>query len=97
MEVCTTLGMLTPEQAQELRMAGLTAYNHNLDTSPEFYPKVTTSRKYKVRQHPLIGYSIILFEEEQVRSLRAQQATWTSDLHEQCLPVQKRLWKFNKF
>lgn len=48
MEVCTTLGMLTPEQAQELRMAGLTAYNHNLDTSPEFYPKVTTSRKYKV-------------------------------------------------
>ena len=48
MEVCTTLGMLTPEQAQELRTAGLTAYNHNLDTSPEFYPKVTTSRKYKV-------------------------------------------------
>ena len=34
MEVCTTLGMLTPEQAAELRTAGLTAYNHNLDTSP---------------------------------------------------------------
>jgi biotin synthase len=34
MEVCTTLGMLTPEQAAELRVAGLTAYNHNLDTSP---------------------------------------------------------------
>lgn len=49
MEVCTTLGMLTPEQAAELRQAGLTAYNHNLDTSPEFYEKVTTTRKYEDR------------------------------------------------
>jgi hypothetical protein len=40
MEVCTTLGMLTPEQAAQLREAGLTAYNHNLDTSPEYYGKV---------------------------------------------------------
>lgn len=40
MEVCTTLGMLTLEQAKELREAGLTAYNHNLDTSPEYYGKV---------------------------------------------------------
>jgi biotin synthase len=36
MEVCCTLGMLTPLQAQQLKAAGLTAYNHNLDTSPEF-------------------------------------------------------------
>ena len=49
MEVCTTLGMLTPEQAKELREAGLTAYNHNLDTSPEYYEKVTTTRKYEDR------------------------------------------------
>jgi biotin synthase len=40
MEVCTTLGMLTPSQAQRLKEAGLTAYNHNLDTSREFYPQV---------------------------------------------------------
>lgn len=40
MEVCTTLGMLSPEQARQLKAAGLTAYNHNLDTSREFYPKV---------------------------------------------------------
>lgn len=40
MEVCTTLGMLSPEQAVRLKEAGLTAYNHNLDTSREFYPKV---------------------------------------------------------
>ena len=40
MEVCTTLGMLTPEQAKLLKEAGLTAYNHNLDTSREYYGKV---------------------------------------------------------
>jgi biotin synthase len=40
MEVCTTLGMLTPEEAKQLKEAGLTAYNHNLDTSREFYPEV---------------------------------------------------------
>ena len=49
MEVCTTLGMLTPEQAADLRNAGLTAYNHNLDTSPEYYPQVTKTRKYEDR------------------------------------------------
>ena len=49
MEVCATLGMLTPEQAVQLKDAGLTAYNHNLDTSPEYYGKVTTSRKYEDR------------------------------------------------
>ncbi|KAG8936343.1 biotin synthase [Tulasnella sp. 418] len=49
MEVCTTLGMLTPEQARRLKEAGLTAYNHNLDTSREFYPKVITTRSYDDR------------------------------------------------
>lgn len=43
MEVCTTLGMLTPEEAKQLKEAGLTAYNHNLDTSREFYPEVCRS------------------------------------------------------
>jgi len=49
MEVCTTLGMLTPDQAKQLRQAGLTAYNHNLDTSPEYYGKITSTRKYEDR------------------------------------------------
>jgi len=49
LEVCATLGMLTAEQALALRQAGLSAYNHNLDTSPEFYPQVTSSRKYEDR------------------------------------------------
>ena len=49
MEVCTTLGMLTGEQAQQLKEAGLTAYNHNLDTSREYYPHVITTRTYDDR------------------------------------------------
>ncbi|KAH9947679.1 biotin synthase [Amylocystis lapponica] len=49
MEVCTTLGMLSPEQARQLKEAGLTAYNHNLDTSREFYPQVITTRSYDER------------------------------------------------
>lgn len=49
MEVCTTLGMLTDAQARRLKAAGLTAYNHNLDTSPEFYPSVITTRTYQDR------------------------------------------------
>src|SRR5262245_5379571 len=49
MEVCTTLGMLTPDQARRLKAAGLTAYNHNLDTSPEFYPRIITTRTYQER------------------------------------------------
>ena len=49
MEVCCTLGMLKPHQAQQLKEAGLTAYNHNLDTSPSYYEKVITSRTYQDR------------------------------------------------
>ena len=46
--MCTTLGMLTGDQARQLAGAGLTAYNHNLDTSPEYYSTITSSRKYQV-------------------------------------------------
>jgi biotin synthase len=49
MEVCCTLGMLSPIQAQQLKQAGLTAYNHNLDTSPEFYGRIITTRTYQER------------------------------------------------
>lgn len=53
MEVCTTLGMLTAPQAERLKSAGLTAYNHNLDTSPEFYPSIITTRTYDDRLETL--------------------------------------------
>ena len=49
MEVCCTLGMLTEPQAARLKEAGLTAYNHNLDTSPEFYGSIVTTRVYDDR------------------------------------------------
>jgi biotin synthase len=49
LEVCCTLGMLTADQARQLKEAGLTAYNHNLDTSPEHYPNVITTRTYEDR------------------------------------------------
>jgi len=49
MEVCATLGLLTPEQAKQLAEAGLTAYNHNLDTSKAHYEKVITTRTYEQR------------------------------------------------
>jgi biotin synthase len=49
LEACCTLGMLTQDQADALGAAGLTAYNHNLDTSPEFYGRIITTRTYDDR------------------------------------------------
>jgi biotin synthase len=49
METCVTLGMMNAAQAKRLEEAGLYAYNHNLDTSPEFYEKVITTRTYQDR------------------------------------------------
>ncbi|MGG6294673.1 biotin synthase BioB [Leptolyngbya sp. AN02str] len=53
MEACVTAGMLTAHQAQRLANAGLTAYNHNLDTSPEFYDRIITTRTYSDRLQTL--------------------------------------------
>jgi len=53
MEACVTLGMLKPHQAERLAKAGLTAYNHNLDTSPEFYSRIITTRTYQDRLETL--------------------------------------------
>lgn len=53
MEACVTLGMLNKEQAQQLKEAGLDAYNHNLDSSREFYDKIITTREYDDRINTL--------------------------------------------
>lgn len=53
METCATLGMLTPDQALELKSAGLDYYNHNLDTSEEFYSEIITTRTYQDRLETL--------------------------------------------
>lgn len=49
METCVTLGMLTRQQTQKLKSAGLDYYNHNLDTSPEYYKEIITTRTYQDR------------------------------------------------
>jgi biotin synthase len=49
METCVTLGMLTPAQAERLSVAGLDFYNHNVDTSPEFYQQIITTRTLQDR------------------------------------------------
>ncbi len=49
MDTCMTLGMLSGEQSQQLKQAGLDYYNHNLDTSPEYYGEVITTRTYQDR------------------------------------------------
>jgi biotin synthase len=53
LETCATAGMLTPDQARELKAAGLDYYNHNLDTSPEFYGEIITTRTYADRLETL--------------------------------------------
>lgn len=53
LEVCCTMGMLTADQAKRLKEAGLSAYNHNLDTSEEHYDKIITTRTYEDRLHTI--------------------------------------------
>lgn len=49
MEVCVTLGQLGDEEARQLKEAGVTAYNHNIDTSPEYYSKIVTTHTFEDR------------------------------------------------
>ena len=53
LETCMTLGMLSPEQSEQLAEAGLDYYNHNLDTSPEYYGEIITTRTYQDRLETL--------------------------------------------
>jgi biotin synthase len=53
LEACCTLGMVSPEQARRMKEAGLDAYNHNLDTSPEYYDRIVTTRTYEDRLETL--------------------------------------------
>lgn len=53
LETCMTLGMLTPGQAEQLAEAGLDYYNHNVDTGPEYYERVITTRRYEDRLETL--------------------------------------------
>jgi biotin synthase len=97
MEACCTLGMLTQDQADALAGAGLTAYNHNLDTSPEFYGEIISTRTYderlatiaRVRQSGVsvcCGGIIGMGEDRRVRcGLLAQLAALTP--HPESVPI----------
>jgi len=97
MDACCTLGMLTQEQADALAEAGLTAYNHNLDTSPEFYGSIITTRTYedrldtlaRVRQAGITvccGGIVGMGEERPVRYRLLQQLA-RLDPHPESVPV----------
>jgi biotin synthase len=49
MEVCVTLGQIGDAEARKLKAAGVTAYNHNIDTSPEFYPEIVSTHMFSDR------------------------------------------------
>jgi biotin synthase len=97
LEACCTLGMLTQEQADALAAAGLTAYNHNLDTSREFYGSIITTRTYDERLETLArvrrsGVSvccggIIGMGEERPARYRLLHELATLDPHPESVPV----------
>ncbi|MBL8151405.1 MAG: biotin synthase BioB [Blastocatellia bacterium] len=97
LEACCTLGMLTEDQAQALADAGLTAYNHNLDTSPEFYGDIITTRTYQERLDTLqkvrsAGISvccggIIGMGEERKDRYRLLEQLSTQQPHPESVPI----------
>jgi biotin synthase len=97
MEACCTLGMLKQTQANALAEAGLTAYNHNLDTSPEFYGQIITTRTYEDRLETLArvrragitvccGGIVGMGEDRAVRYRLLQQLA-SLDPHPESVPV----------
>lgn len=99
MEVCCTLGMLKPHQAQLLKEAGLTAYNHNLDTSPSYYDKVISTRTYADRLNTIQAVSeagisvccggILGLGESEVDRLEMLQVLTTLETTPESIPINR--------
>ncbi len=97
METCATLGMLAPGQAKELKQAGLDYYNHNIDTSPEYYEKIITTRRFEDRIDTLKNVrnagmkvccgGIIGMGEQQIDRVRMLQALATLPEHPESVPI----------
>ena len=99
LEVCCTLGMLTEKQAGRLKEAGLYAYNHNLDTSDRYYPKIVSTRSYTDRLETL-SYArkaelslccggIIGMGEEPLDRLRLIQTLSSFTPHPESVPINR--------
>ncbi len=97
LETCATLGMLTSDQAQQLKNAGLDYYNHNLDTSENFYKEIITTRTYRDRLDTL-GHvreaglkvccgGIIGMGEQQSDRVKLLQTLATLPEHPESVPV----------
>lgn len=97
MEVCCTLGMLNEDQAKRLKEAGLHAYNHNLDTSPEYYDKIIQTRTYEDRLNTLenvrnAGISvccggIVGMGEQEIDRIGLLQTLATLPKHPESVPI----------
>lgn len=97
METCATLGMLSAQQAQTLKRAGLDFYNHNLDTSPEFYGEIISTRQYDDRLETLANVQqagmsvccggIIGMGEGQADRCRLLQVLANLPSHPQSVPI----------
>jgi biotin synthase len=97
LETCVTLGMLSAEQAETLKRAGLDFYNHNLDTSPEFYGEIISTRQYDERLATLANVQqagiavccggIIGMGESQIDRCRLLQVLANLPHHPQSVPI----------
>ena len=97
LEACVTLGMLSEDQARRLAEAGLTAYNHNLDTSPEFYSEIISTRTFQDRLDTLARVraagvtlcsgGIIGMGESELDRARMLQVLANLDPHPESVPI----------
>ena len=99
LETCVTLGMLTNTQAKELKDVGLDYYNHNLDTSEEYYKKVVTTRTYQDRLDTLkhvrdagvkvCSGGILGLGEDNIDRIKLIQVLANLELHPESVPINK--------
>ena len=99
LETCVTLGMLTDSQAKELKNVGLDYYNHNLDTSEEYYKKVVTTRTYQDRLDTLkhvrdagikvCSGGILGLGEDNIDRIKLIQVLANLDIHPESVPINR--------
>ncbi len=99
LETCVTLGMLTDSQAKELKNVGLDYYNHNLDTSEEYYEKVVTTRTYQDRLDTLkhvrdagvkvCSGGILGLGEDNIDRIKLIQVLANLDIHPESVPINR--------
>jgi biotin synthase-like enzyme len=105
MEVCVTLGEIGPVEARKLKAAGVTAYNHNIDTSPEFYPEIVSTHTFQDRLKTIAAVQasgmsvssggIIGMGESENDRLRMIEVLSNFDPPPESVPINRRSTSFN--